>query len=261
MVFKHSSHEEKEQKIRCCVDFQDLNKVCPKDESPLPNMDLLINSTAGHEMFSFMDGFSGYNQIKMALRDTTKTAFCTLIENFYFTVMSFGLKNAGVTYQRAMTAIFHNVMHRELEDYVDYIVIKSKTRESHARTLRKVFKRCHCYKLCINPWKCTFGVTAGKFLGFLVHQKGIDVDPLKVKAIVTMKPPTPVKELKSFIGKLSYIRRFILGLATTIAPFTPLLKKDMKFQWSNEHQLAFRKLQEMMTGLPTIRSPTPSVPL
>ena len=113
----------------------------------------------------------------------------------------------------------------------------------------------------MNPLKRTFGVTAGKFLGFLVHQKGINVDPLKVKAIVTIKPPTSVKELKSFIGKLSYIRRFIPGLAATITPFTPLLKKGVKFQWSNEQQLAFRKLQEMMTGLPTVRSPTPSVPL
>ncbi|XP_050251425.1 uncharacterized protein LOC126698319 [Quercus robur] len=124
-------------------------------------------------------------------------------------MMPFGLKNAGSMYQRAMTAIFHDTMHQELEDYVDNIVVKSKTRESHARTLRKVFERCHHYKLCTDPLKCAFGVTAGKFLGFLVHQKGIDVDPLKVKAIVTMKPLTSVKELKSFIGKLSYIRRFI----------------------------------------------------
>ena len=212
-------------------------------------------------MFSFMDGFSGYNQIKMAPRDATKTAFRTPIRNFYYTVMPFCLKNAGAMYQRAMTAIFHDMMHRELEDYVDDIVVKSKTRESHMRTLKRVFERCHCYKLRMNPLKCAFGVTARKFLGFLVHQKGIDVDSLKVKAIVTMKPPTSVKELKSFIGKLSYIRRFIPGLAASIAPLTPLLKKVVKFQWSNEHQLAFCKLQEIMTGLPTVRSLTPGVPL
>ena len=175
--------------------------------------------------------------------------------------MPFGLKNAGSMYQRAMTVIFHDTMHRELEDYVDNIVVKSKTRESHARTLRKVFERCHHYKLCTNPLKCAFGVTVGKFLGFLVHQKGIDVDPLKVKAIVMMKLPTSVKELKSFIGKLSYIQRFVPRLAVAIAPFTPLLKKGVKFQWSNEHQLAFCKLQEMMNGLPTVRSPTPGMPL
>ena len=103
--------KKKNGKIRCCVDFRDLNKVCPKDEFPFPNMDLLIDLVAGHEMFSFMDGFSDYNQIKMAPRDTAKTAFCSLIENFYYTVMPFRLKNMGATYQRAMTVIFHDMMH------------------------------------------------------------------------------------------------------------------------------------------------------
>ena len=224
-------------------------------------MDMLIDSVASHEMFSFMDGFSGYNQIKMAPGDSAKTTFCTLIGNFYYTVMPFGLKNVSATYQRAMTTIFHDMIHWELEDYIKNIVVKSKTRESHTRTLRKVFERCRRYKLRMNPLKCAFGVTVGKFLGFLVHQQGIDVDPLKVKAIVTMKPPTSIKELKSFKGKLSYIQRSIPRLVATIALFTPLLKKGVKFQWSNKHQLAFCKLQEMRTGLPTIRSLTPDVPL
>ena len=81
------------------MDFKNLNRACSKDEFPLPNMDLLIDSAAGSAMFSFMDGFSGYNQIKMALRDAEKTAFRTPMGNFYYTMMSFGLKNAGVTYQ------------------------------------------------------------------------------------------------------------------------------------------------------------------
>ena len=88
-------------------------------------MDLLIDSAAGNAMFSFMDGFSGYNQIKMAPKDAEKSAFRTPMGNFYYTVMPFGLKNAGATYQRAMTAIFHDMMHQELEDYVDDIVVKS----------------------------------------------------------------------------------------------------------------------------------------
>ena len=117
--------KKKNGKIRCYVDFRYLNKVCPKDEFALPNMDMLINSTTGHEMFSFIDGFSGYNQIKMAPRDAAKTTFYTLIGNFYYTVMPFGLKNTGAMYQRAMSAIFHDMMHRELEDYVDDVVVKS----------------------------------------------------------------------------------------------------------------------------------------
>jgi hypothetical protein len=134
--------KKKNGQIRCCVDFRNLNKACPKDEFPLPNKDLLIDSAAGHAMFSFMDGFSGYNQIFMSPRDAEKTAFRTVIGNFYYTVMPFGLKNAGATYQRTMTAMFHDMMHREIEDYVDDIVVKSKTRRDHFGILKKVFERC-----------------------------------------------------------------------------------------------------------------------
>ena len=119
-----------------------------------------------------------------------------------------------------MTAIFHNMMHQELEDYVDDVVVKSRRREDHVKVLRKVFERCRLFKLRINPLKCTFGVFVGKFLGFLVHSRGIDVNPAKAVAIGTMKPPTTVKELKSFLGKVSYIRRFIPGLALITSAFT-----------------------------------------
>ena len=164
------SVKKKNGQMRCCVDFRNLNKARPKDEFPLPNMDMLIDSAAGHAIFSFMDGFSGYNQIRMSPKDAAKTTFRTPIGNFYYTVMPFGLKNAGATYQRAMTAIFHDMMHKEIEDYVDDIVVKSKARENHISDLRRVFERCHLYKLRMNPLKCAFGALIGKFLGFLVHQ-------------------------------------------------------------------------------------------
>lgn len=99
-----------------------------------------------------------------------------------------------------MAAIFYDMMHWKLEDYVDDVVVKYKTRKSYMETLPKVFKRYCRYKLHVNPLKCAFGVTAGKFLGFLFYQRGIDVDSLKVKAIVMMKPPKSIKELKYFIG-------------------------------------------------------------
>uniref|UniRef100_A0A2N9EZ34 RNA-directed DNA polymerase n=1 Tax=Fagus sylvatica TaxID=28930 RepID=A0A2N9EZ34_FAGSY len=208
------------------------------------------DSAVGYAMFSFMDGFSGYNQIRMSTRDAEKTAFRTPIGNFYYTVMPFGLKNAGATYQRTMTAMFHDMMHKEIEDYVDDIVVKSKKREDHLRILRKVFDRCRLYKLKMNPLKCAFGVSAGKFLGFLVHNRGIDVDPAKASAIATMKAPTSHKELKSFLGRLSYIRRFIPGLAAVTAIFMPLMKKGVPFVWSAACQQAFEKIQLIMAKLP-----------
>ena len=105
----------------------------------------------------------------MAPRDAEKIAFRTPIGNFYYTMMPFGLKNASVTYQRAMTAIFHDMVHQELEDYVNDIVVKSRRREEHFHVLRKVFERCRAFKLRMNPLKCAFGVSFGKVLGFLVH--------------------------------------------------------------------------------------------
>ena len=157
--------------------------------------------------------------------------------------MLFGLKNAGATYQWTMTAIFHDMMHQELEDYVDDIVVKSKKREKHVQVLKKVFERCRTFKLRMNPLKCAFGVPSGKFLGFLVHRRGIDVDPAKATVIVTMKPPATVKELKSFLGKVSYIQRFILELASITSAFNKLHKKRQNFEWGEAQQTSFKRLQ------------------
>ena len=118
--------KKKNGQIKTCVDFRDLNKECPKDEFPLPNVNTLFDATTGHQSFSSMDEFRGYNQIKMDPRDAEKIAFRTRFSNFYYTVMPFRLKNLGATYQRAMTTIFYDMLHRNLEDYIDDIVVKSK---------------------------------------------------------------------------------------------------------------------------------------
>ena len=118
--------KKKNGQIRCCVDFKTLNRAYPKDKFPLPNIDLLIDSTASSAMFSFTDGFCGYNHIRMAPKDAEKIAIRTPICNFYYIVMPFRLKNAGTTYQQTMMVIFHDMVHQELEDYVDDIVVKSK---------------------------------------------------------------------------------------------------------------------------------------
>ena len=141
----------------------------------------------------------------MALRDAEKIAFRTLIGNFYYTVIPFGLKNAGATYQRTMTTIFHDMMHQELEDYVDDTVVRSKKRAEHFYVLRKVFERRRAFKLRMNSLKCVFEVSFRKFLGFLVHSRGIDVDLAKAMTIATMRPPATVKELKCFLRKVSFI--------------------------------------------------------
>ena len=136
----------------------------------------------------------------------------------------------------------HDIMHQELEDYVDDIVVKSRRRKDYVKVLRTFFERCRLFKLRMNALKCAFGVSAGKFLGVLVHSKGIDVDPAKAVTIATMKPPTTVKALKRFLGKVSYIRRFIPSLASITSTFTKLLKKGQGFIWGEAQQAAFWKL-------------------
>lgn len=137
-------------------------------------------------MFSFMDGFPGYNQIKMAEQDQEKTAFTTQWGTLCYKVMPFGLKNAGSTYQRAMTTLFHDMMHRKIEVYVDDMIAKSLDAESHIVNLRKLFERLRKYRLRLNPAKCVFGATSWKLLGFIVSKQRIEVDPAKIKAIVDM---------------------------------------------------------------------------
>ena len=131
----------KDGKIRVCVDFRDLNKASSKDDFPLPHIDILVDNTAGHALLSFMDGFSGYNQILMAPEDREKTTFITQWGVYCYRVMLFGLKNAGATYQRAATTLLHNMIHKEVEVYMDDMIVKSKDRAGCIVALEKFFAR------------------------------------------------------------------------------------------------------------------------
>ncbi|XP_031127546.1 uncharacterized protein LOC116029639 [Ipomoea triloba] len=166
----------KNGQIRVCVDFRDLNVACPKDDFPLPITELMIDAVTGHEIMSFMDGSSGYNQIRMAPEDEELTAFRTPKGIYCYKVIPFGLKNAGATYQRAMQTIFDDMLHKMVECYVDDLVVKSKLRADHLGHLRKVFDRLRKFQLKMNPLKCAFGVAAGKFLGFTVRHRGIEIE-------------------------------------------------------------------------------------
>ena len=121
---------------------------------------------------------------------------------YCYKVIPFGLKNAGATYQRAATTLLHDLINKKVEVYVDDMIVKSKDREGHIPTLRKFFERIRFYKLRLNPKKCTFGVTSGKLLRFMVSQRGIEVILDKIKEIVEMKPPRTEKEIRGFLGRI-----------------------------------------------------------
>lgn len=155
----------------------------------MPSLDTNIVEHHFCLVFSFMDYFSGYNQIKMVPDNMEKTTFITSQGTYSYKVMSFGLKNAGATYQCAMMSLFHDMPHKEIKVYADDMISKSKTEDDHLDHMRKLFSRLLKFKLRLNPAKCVFGVHFGKLLGFIVSQKGIEVNPDKVRAIQDMASP------------------------------------------------------------------------
>ena len=147
-------------KWRMCVDFTDLYKACPKDSYPLPSIDTLVDSASGCRMLSFLYAFSRYNQIKMHPRDKCKTAFMTETSCYCYTLMSFGLKNVGATYQRLMDRVLAPMLGRNVQAYVDDMVVTSQERGQHVSDLEELFATIGKYRLKLNPEKCVFGVEA-----------------------------------------------------------------------------------------------------
>jgi hypothetical protein len=198
--------EKNTNKLRICVDFCNLNRATPKDEYPMPIADVLVNNTSGNKVISFLDGNTEYNQNLMAEGDIAKTTFRCLgfVSLFEWVVMTFSLKNAGATYLRAMNLIFHDLLGMIMEVYIDDVVVKSVDFLSHLADLRMAFERMCRYYLKMNLGKCAFGVSAGHFLGFVVHKNGIEIDPKKVEAIRRV-PESTCKEVQSLLGKVNYL--------------------------------------------------------
>ncbi|XP_016164422.1 uncharacterized protein LOC107606933 [Arachis ipaensis] len=164
-------------KGRMCVNFTNLNKACPNDSYLLPNIDKLVDDTSGYQVLSFMDAYSGYNQIQMHPDDEEKIAFVTDQGNFCYKVMPFRLKNARATYQRLMDKVFKDQIGRNIEIYVDDMVVKSSLEQQHEADLNEIFQQLRKYNTRLNPEKYAFGVHGGKFLGFLLTNRGIEANP------------------------------------------------------------------------------------
>ncbi|RDX88902.1 Retrovirus-related Pol polyprotein from transposon opus, partial [Mucuna pruriens] len=182
-----------------------------------------------------MDAYSGYNQIRMHPADEEKTAFITEAGAFCYKVMPFGLKNAGATYQRLMDKVFKEIIGKDMEVYVDDM-------------------------LRLNPEKCSFGVKAGKFLGFMLTERGIKANPDKCQAIINMRSPQNLKEVQQLMGKVAVLSRFIPRSAETALPIFGALKKG-KFTWTNECEEAFKHLKATLSAPPILTRPTPGIPL
>ncbi|XP_011102166.1 uncharacterized protein LOC105180202 [Sesamum indicum] len=215
-------------KWRMCVDFTDLNKACPKDPYPLPRIDVMVDSTAGYEMFSMMDAYQGYHQIHMAEEDRDKTSFITEKGIYCYNMMPFGLNNAGTTYQRLVKRMFGDLLGKTMEVYVDDMLVKSKRSQDHLADLAQAFAIMRSYGMKLNPDKCTFGVGGGKFLGYMVQK---------------------------LTGKITSLGRFSSRSADRSLPFFKVLRKPKNFEWSEECEKALQELKEYLTTPPLLANP------
>ncbi|GMH25257.1 hypothetical protein Nepgr_027100 [Nepenthes gracilis] len=237
--------------------FYRRQQACLKDSFPLPRIDLLVDSTAGHELLSFMDVYSGYNQIRMSPEDEEYTSFMTDQGTYCYRVMPFGLKNAGATYQRLVNRMFEKQIGRNMEVYVDDMLVKSRVTGDHIRDLEESFGVLCQHQMKLNPAKCVFGVSSGKFLGFIVSQRGIEVNPEKIKALADMAPPRSVKDVQRLTGRLAALSRFLAKSGDKYQPFFKALRgtKSNGFQWTADCQTAFDELKQYLASPPLLTSP------
>ncbi|GJW12161.1 reverse transcriptase domain-containing protein [Tanacetum coccineum] len=212
---------------RMCVDFKDLNKACPKDGYPLPEIDWKVESLCGYPFKCFLDAYKGYHQIKMAKEDEEKTAFITSQGIFCYSKMPFGLKNVGATYQRLVDKAFQKQIGRNLEAYVDDLVIKSCTEQEIIRDVEETFRTLRKINMKLNPKKCTFGMKEGVFLGYKVNSDGLTVCPDKVKAVLSLPSPKCLKDCT----------------------------KKSDFQWTTEAEAAFQQMKKLIAELPMMDAP------
>jgi hypothetical protein len=201
-----------------CVDYTELNKHFPKDPFGLPRIDQVIDSTAGCNLLCFLDCYSGYHQIAIKEQDQEKTAFITPFGAYCYTTMSFGLKNAGATYQRAIQACFKRQLNKNVESYVDDVVVKTRNSDTLIADLEETFASLREYRWKLNPNKCVFGVPSGKLLGFIISHCGIEANHEKISAITNMKAPTCIKDVQKLTGCMAALNRFISKLGEWGSP-------------------------------------------
>ncbi|GJR48380.1 reverse transcriptase domain-containing protein [Tanacetum coccineum] len=239
---------------RMCVDFTDLNKSCLKDCYPLPEIIWKVESLCGYPFKCFLDAYKGYHQIQMAEENEEKTAFHTNQGVFCYTKMPFDLKNAGATYQRLVDKAFEKQIGRNLEVYVDDLVIKSHMEREILRDIGETFHNLRKINMKLNPKKCTFGAEEGAFLGHIVSTQGIKACPEKVEVVVKLHSPQTLKEAQSLNGKLASLNRFLSKSAEKSLPFFKTLKRCVKsdFQWTPEAKKAFQSMKECIAGLPMV---------
>lgn len=245
---------------RVCIDYRKLNDATRKDHFPLPFIDQMLERLSGHSFYCFLDGYSGYMQIPIAPEDQHKTTFTCPYGTFAYKRMPFGLCNAPATFQRCMMAIFHDMIEKFIEVFMDDFSVFGSSFDDCLISLTKVLKRCEESNLVLNWEKCHFMVREGIVLGHKVSESGMEVDRAKIEVIEKLPPPMNVKGIRSFLGHAGFYRRFIKNFSSIAKPLTNLLIKEVPFNFSDECLQAFQVLKQKLITAPIIVAPDWSLP-
>jgi hypothetical protein len=245
----------KNGEIRLCVDFRNLNKCSKKDNYPFPKMEHILQRVSGASVMSFIDGFSGYNQISVHPDDREKTAFTTPWGTFMYAKIPFGIMNVGATFQRAMDIAFVGEKDKFVLIYLDDLTVFSHSHKEHLQHLRKTFLKCRRYGISLNPKKSQFALKEGKLLGHIVTAEGVKIDPARVEAIQKISIPRSKKDIQSFLGKINFIRIFIPNFAELIKHITGMLRKDSEVKWHDATRDSFEAIKKSLMSAPTLINP------
>ncbi|GAU38281.1 hypothetical protein TSUD_119620 [Trifolium subterraneum] len=247
--------KKKDGSMRLCVDYRQLNKVTIKNKYPLPRIDDLMDQLVGACVFSKIDLRSGYHQIRVKADDIQKTAFRTRYGHYEYSVMPFGVSNAPGVFMEYMNRIFHPYLDKFVVVFIDDILVYSKSEKEHAEHLRIVLQTLKDKKLYAKLSKCEFWLKEVSFLGHVISNKGIAVDPSKVSAVLQWEAPKSVTEVRSFLGLAGYYRRFIEGFSRIALPLTQLTRKGQPYIWNKTCEENFQELKQKLTSAPVLTLP------
>jgi hypothetical protein len=247
--------EKKDKSKRLSVDYRALNQVTIKNKCPLPRIEVLFEQLRGAEVFFKIDLNSGYHQLRIRKEDIEKTAFCTRYGHYEFIVMSFGLTNASAAFMEAMNRMLHELLDDFVVVFLDDILIYSKTEAEHEHHLRLVLGALRKNQFYGKLKKCAFWLSEVAFLGHVINQQGIAVDPKNVATVVEWKRPSSVSEIQSFLGLTGYYRCFIPNFSSIAKPLTRLLEKGVLFVWSSDCEVSYQTLKSKLVDAPILALP------
>ena len=242
--------------LRMCIDYRQINKVTVKNKYPLLRIEDLFDQLKGTGVFSKIDLRSRYYQLREKEGDVPKTAFRTRYGHYEFLVMPFGLTNAPAAFMDLMNRVFRPYVDQFVVVFIDDILVYSKDAQEHEQHLRIVLETLREKKLYAKLSKCDFWLKEVSFLGHIVSIEGIRVDPSKIEAVVNWKSPQNVTEVRSLLGLAGYYKRFVRGFSVIASPLTKLLRKGIKFEWTDKSQNSFEQLKGMLVEAPVLTQPT-----